>query len=138
MVGCETVFRLTITSTAGGLVAYPGEGPFSYFGGDRVGLVAMPEVGYRFAEWTGDVDTIEDVFDAVTAITMEDHYEITANFARYISMVVGGGYHTVGLDPDGEVVAVGHDGFGQCGDVAAAMSRAGRTLPRSPQAGITR
>jgi hypothetical protein len=45
-----------------------------------VDLVAEPEEGYRFVNWTGDVDTIADVEDTETTITIEDDYGITANF----------------------------------------------------------
>jgi len=44
-------------------------------------LVATPDSGYRFVEWTGDVDTIADVEDATTTITMHSTCVITANFA---------------------------------------------------------
>jgi uncharacterized repeat protein (TIGR02543 family) len=43
-------------------------------------LVAKPEDGYRFVNWTGDVGTIAKVNAAQTAITMSDNYSITANF----------------------------------------------------------
>jgi len=42
-------------------------------------LVAVPDEGYRFDEWTGDVGTIADV-NATTTITMNGDYAITANF----------------------------------------------------------
>ncbi len=115
MASCGVSFALTVTSTEGGSVAYPSEGTTSYAAGTQVGLVAEPDAGWMFAEWTGDdVDTIEHVYDAVTAITMEADYEITANFARSITRVVAGGYHTLGLKPDGTVVAAGLDLDNQC------------------------
>jgi uncharacterized repeat protein (TIGR02543 family) len=43
-------------------------------------LVASPDTGYKFVNWSGDVDTIADVHDASTTITMEDWYYIIANF----------------------------------------------------------
>jgi hypothetical protein len=73
-------FDLTISSTAGGLVTAPGEGTFTYAPGTGVNLVAEAEEGYRFVEWTGDVDTIADVDAASTTITMNGDYSITANF----------------------------------------------------------
>jgi hypothetical protein len=42
--------------------------------------VATPDEGYQFDEWTGDVDTIVDIGAAVTTITIDDNYSITANF----------------------------------------------------------
>jgi hypothetical protein len=45
-----------------------------------VELVAEPEKGYRFANWSGDVDTIARVSASATNITMHGYYTITANF----------------------------------------------------------
>jgi len=87
-------YDLTIDSTAGGSVTGPGEGTFTYDGGTVVNLIAEPEQGYRFVNWTGDVDEIADVDAATTTITMNDDYAITANFiARYdltIASTAGG------------------------------------------------
>jgi len=44
--------------------------------------VAVPDEGYRFGEWTGDVGTIADVNTAITTITMNGDYSITANFVK--------------------------------------------------------
>jgi LPXTG-motif cell wall-anchored protein len=46
-----------------------------------VRVIAKPEVGYRFVNWAGDVDTIANVRAATTVITMHGNYAITANFA---------------------------------------------------------
>jgi len=73
-------FDLTISRTAGGTVTAPGEGTFTYDQGTGVNLVAEAEEGYRFINWTGDVDAIADVDAASTTITMNDNYSITANF----------------------------------------------------------
>jgi subtilisin family serine protease len=73
-------YDLTIDSTDGGSVSEPGEGTFACDEGTVVNLVAEAEDGYRFVDWTGDVDTIADVEDAATNITMDDDYSITANF----------------------------------------------------------
>jgi ABC-type transport system substrate-binding protein len=85
LIGCggEQIpeYGLTISSTEGGSVTTPGEGIFTYDEGTVVNLVAEAEEGYRFVEWTGDVDDIADVEDATTTITMNADYIITANFA---------------------------------------------------------
>jgi hypothetical protein len=74
-------YTLTISSTEGGSVTDPGEpGPYTYDEGEVVDLVAEAEEGYRFVSWTGDVDTIADVNDATTTITMNGDYIITASF----------------------------------------------------------
>lgn len=75
-------YDLIIFSTDGGSVTTPGEGTFTYEVGAVVNLVATPDAGYRFVNWTGDVATIADVNAASTTITMNDDYSITANFAK--------------------------------------------------------
>ena len=73
-------YDLTISSTERGSVTEPGEGIFNYEEETVVDLVATPDEGYQFDEWTGDVDTIADIEAAVTTITMNSDYSITANF----------------------------------------------------------
>jgi outer membrane protein assembly factor BamB len=75
-------FDLTISSTAGGSVTNPGEGTFTYDRGTVVNLIAQAEAGYRFVNWTGDVGTVADVYDATTTITMDGDFSITANFEQ--------------------------------------------------------
>jgi len=73
-------YNLTISSTEGGSVTAPGEGTYSYEEGEVVDLVADADEGYRFVNWTGDVDDIADVDDPTTTITMNGNYTITAEF----------------------------------------------------------
>ena len=73
---------LTTSSTAGGSVTTPGEGTFTYDEGTVVDLVATPESGYRFSEWTGNVGTVADVHSATTTITMNGGYSVAAEFVR--------------------------------------------------------
>ena len=92
-VACTTPvveYHLTIDSTDGGDVSKPGEGRFSYCPqqGERVVLVAVPYPGYHFVNWTGNVDTIADVNAAVTTITVDNDYSITANFVKPYSLTV--------------------------------------------------
>lgn len=42
--------------------------------------MAEVEEGYRFVEWTGDVNTIANVNTAKTTMTMHGDYSIMANF----------------------------------------------------------
>ncbi len=74
--------QLTVSSTSGGSVVDPGEGAFSYSLGTDVSLVAMPEEGYRFVGWSGDVGTIAETAAASTIITMDSSYSVTAGFDR--------------------------------------------------------
>jgi peptide/nickel transport system substrate-binding protein len=104
-IGCAPLllaqYDLTISSTEGGWVPTPGEGTFTYDEGGAVDLVATPDEGYHFVNWSGDVGTIADINDATTTIAMDSHYSITANFASditiplknpgsFIQMTIGG------------------------------------------------
>ena len=82
-------YDLTISSTAGGSVANPGQGTFAYDEGTVVNLMAEAEQGYRFVNWTGDVDQIADVDAAATTITIDDDCAITASFAKTYTLTVG-------------------------------------------------
>jgi hypothetical protein len=106
--GCVTegdqMVTLTISSTIGGSVTTPGEGPHTYDEGTVVDLVAEAEAGYWFVNWAGDIDTIANPDSAKTTITMHGDYEITANFEQIppiqydltISSTVGGSVTTPG------------------------------------------
>lgn len=73
---------LTIITTEGGSVRSPGEGAFSFDPDTVVALVAEPEEGYEFVNWTGYVWTVADRNSPSTTITIQDHYYVTANFAE--------------------------------------------------------
>ncbi len=108
-------FALTVSSTSGGSVTVPGEAAFTYDEGTVVNLVAEAEEGYRFINWTGDVGTTANVNAAITTITMDYDYSVTANFgSEYNPTVATGWAHTVGVKSDGSVVAVGDNDLGQC------------------------
>jgi len=85
----EGLCSLTISSSAEGSVTTPGEGTFIHAASTVVDLIAQPEEGYRFVNWTGDVDTITDVNAAATNITMDGDYSITANFVSVTPGDVG-------------------------------------------------
>jgi hypothetical protein len=87
LVGCtsegvpETMrYNLTVSSTEGGSVTEPRETTSTYDEGTVVNLTAEAEDGYRFVDWSGDVSTIANANDATTTVTVNDNYEITANF----------------------------------------------------------
>jgi hypothetical protein len=77
---CCDLYGLMISSTEGGSVTTPGEGTFPYGAHTVVNLVASPDAGYKFINWTGNVTTIANVTAASTTITMNDWYIIIANF----------------------------------------------------------
>ena len=83
-------YSLTTSSTTGGSVTTPGQGTFWYDAGVVVDLVVWCEEGYKFSEWTGDIETIaggNTTWDTWHwqksvdfSITMEGNYTITAHF----------------------------------------------------------
>jgi hypothetical protein len=89
-------FVLTTSSTDGGSVTDPGEESVPYDEGTVVDLVAEAEDCHEFIEWTGDVDTIADVYSASTNITMDADKSVIASFAPFsYNLTVGstdGGY----------------------------------------------
>jgi len=91
--------RLTVGIFTGGSVTVSTSGPL-YNPGTVVRLTATPNARYRFVNWTGDVDTIADVEDATTTITISGNYSITANFVKQYdlttSSVEGGSVTTPG------------------------------------------
>jgi len=70
------VYDLTISSTAGGSVTTPGEGTFTYDAGTVVDLVAEPEEGYQFVNWTGSASGTTSTI----TITMNSDKSLTAHF----------------------------------------------------------
>jgi hypothetical protein len=76
-------YSLSILSTPGGSVSAPGKGTYVYGQGTVVDLVVTPAVGYEFAGWTGNVDTIANVKATSTTITINGNYYICANFREH-------------------------------------------------------
>ncbi len=79
---------LEISSTSGGSLYTPEEGVHTYDAGTEVELVALTDTFYRFAGWTGDVDTVANVRSAATTVTMDADYVITANFNHLFSCFI--------------------------------------------------
>jgi hypothetical protein len=73
-------YSLTISSSDGGSVTAPGEATFEYDLGTVVNIVAAPDTGHRFVNWTGDVDTVDDVEAASTTITISGDCTVMASF----------------------------------------------------------
>jgi Leucine-rich repeat (LRR) protein len=93
---------LSINSNLNGSVTTPGEGTYTYDYDTVVNLVAAPDVGYHFVNWTGDVGTLDDGNAAATTITMKGDYSITANFGEGEEVIF----------PDPNLEAVVRDGIG--------------------------
>ncbi|MEF8836053.1 MAG: hypothetical protein V5A76_07860, partial [Candidatus Thermoplasmatota archaeon] len=75
-------YTLNISSTAGGSVATPGEGTFTYDHGTVVDLEGVADENYTFIEWTGNNGTIANTKSNQTTIDMLDNYTITAEFLQ--------------------------------------------------------
>jgi Leucine-rich repeat (LRR) protein len=86
-------YDLTIASGQGGSVTVPGEGTFTCDSGRVVDLLATPNSGYRFVNWTGSAGTIANAYAASTTVTVDGNYSITANFEQaegtYYTLTVG-------------------------------------------------
>jgi RHS repeat-associated protein len=82
---------LTTASNVGGVILDPGEATLVYDWGETVTLAAVPDQGYMFVYWSGDVDTVSDVDAASTEITMYDDFSIVANFAGVADFDISGG-----------------------------------------------
>jgi len=104
-------FGLTISSTTGGSVTEPGEGTFTYDEGTMVSLVVTPDTGYRFVEWTGDVDDVDNVNAAETNINMNGDYSITANFEQIPQIPPGQFGLTISSTTGGSVTTPGEGTF---------------------------
>lgn len=85
----RVLYDLTTSSTAGGSVSDPGEDTFTYDTGTVVDLVAVADEGYQFTGWTGDIEKIDDPASAVTTITVDSEYFITANFCERPDVSLG-------------------------------------------------
>jgi parallel beta-helix repeat protein/predicted outer membrane repeat protein len=76
---------LTVSSTSGGSVLSPGEGPFQYDHASEVAITAAAETDFHFACWTGtavDAGMVADPNAASTTVTVEADYTLQANFAK--------------------------------------------------------
>jgi hypothetical protein len=63
----------------------PSVGRHAYAAGTVVSIAAAPAGGYRFVNWSGDVDAIANVIAATTTVTMNADYSITANFEEGVA-----------------------------------------------------
>jgi hypothetical protein len=81
-----TTYTLITTSTDGGNVTTPGESTYTYNASQVVNLVATPDSGYRFVNWTGGGTDIANATAATTIITMNAGHTVTAHFAINATM----------------------------------------------------
>ena len=71
--------ELDISTTGSGWTD-PSTGTHNYPEGEEVDISAHASQGWEFKEWTGDTEAIENPTSSNTQITIEDDYEITAEF----------------------------------------------------------
>ncbi len=84
-----TTYTLTTTSTAGGNVTTPGEGTYTCNASQVVNLVATPDSGYRFVNWTATAGTLGNATAAQTTFTMpSQNATVTAHFALNMTYIV--------------------------------------------------
>ncbi|MGB6873259.1 MAG: hypothetical protein WBE46_03830 [Dehalococcoidia bacterium] len=104
---------LIINSTDGGHVTTPGEGTFTYDAGTMVDLVAEAEEGYKFLNWTGDVDAVANATAASTTIIMEGDCAVTANFmlAHIYFDMIGPGPWSFDVNAEGINATVTREGL---------------------------
>ena len=96
------VYELTIAVEGEGTTE-PAPGTHSYVEDSVVTVTAIPEPGWAFLEWTGDVGTVADASATETTITMEGDYTITAVFELITYTITATAGAGGSIDPDGEV-----------------------------------
>jgi hypothetical protein len=79
-----TYYTLTLAVNGNGSTSPP-VGQHVYAAGTVVSIAAAPAGGYRFVNWSGDVDAIANVIAATTTVTMNANYSITANFEEGVA-----------------------------------------------------
>jgi uncharacterized repeat protein (TIGR02543 family)/flagellin-like protein len=80
----QNVYTLTVTLVGSGIINLNDSGPYNY--GDWVELTAVPDAGWTFSAWSGDLtgsnnpeDILIDGNKAVTATFTQDEYALTIN-----------------------------------------------------------
>ncbi|RED92023.1 glycoside hydrolase family 9 protein [Marinoscillum furvescens] len=75
-----------------------GSGDGSYLAGTEVEIKAFEVQGKKFAQWTGDTDSIKNLTEAVTTLTMPGKdIKVTANFEE---LVLGGDWRSITIGPN--------------------------------------
>ncbi|MBS3781550.1 MAG: hypothetical protein KGY66_01805 [Candidatus Thermoplasmatota archaeon] len=99
-IAVEENYDLTINAGEGGTTD-PEPGTYEYGVLSEVEVTAIPDEGYAFDEWTGDIPLLADEESETINITMGSNKEITANFvavANYTLNVATDGNGTVEID----------------------------------------
>ena len=104
---------VTIAPESGGLVTKDPDQVF-YHMGNEITLTAIPETGYEFVNWTGDVEHLDNAESEITQLIMPaGDVELTANFIQLnfelMVNVYPEGSGTVQIDPDQEQYHFGEE-----------------------------
>jgi len=91
---CQTpIYTLTISAATGGTTD-PAQGTYTYYSKTdswtEVQVEAIPDTGYGFSGWTGDVPSGHENDNPVT-ITMDSDKSITANFIPLYTLTIDAG-----------------------------------------------
>ena len=118
-------YSLTISTSAGGTTD-PNPDRYTYYGGERVTITAIPDNGYVFNEWSGAASGTENPI----TIIMDKDMSITADFVpEYVLTIEAGeggttypsaGSYTYGEGKEINITAYPHTGYsfsGWTGDV---------------------
>ncbi len=90
-VGQTTTYQLTVTN---------GSGSGAYAPGTIVEIRANVPAGYRFDQWIGDTDGIEDDLQSPTRVTLPAHdVHLEARFVKQYTLTVNGGTGSGVYDP---------------------------------------
>jgi hypothetical protein len=82
-------FALTLKSGKGGTISQPAStATANYTAGTLVSLVAVPDPGYAFAGWTGDIADVIDPKAASTTMTVKGKTSLNANFIQVFLLTI--------------------------------------------------
>ena len=77
-----SAYTLVRKSSKGGSISRPTESTASFAAGSVVDLAAIPDSGYAFSGWTGDITNLADSKAASTTLTIKGNTTIMANFVQ--------------------------------------------------------
>jgi len=131
----QDVYTLTINAAGGSVTKNPDQASYNY--GDQVGLNAIPDAGYSFTNWSGDLSGTVNP----ETLAMDGDKVITANFSQDLyTLAISATDGSVAKDPDkisyvyGEVVAlsatadIGYHFVNWSGDLSGASNPTNITM----------
>ncbi len=77
-------YTLTISTTTGG-TTNPAPGSYQYDSGTQVQVEAIPDSGYEFSQWSGDIHS-DHKNDNPLTIVIDSNKTLTANFIQIITL----------------------------------------------------